>query len=256
MVTLTERLIKRLKDFSPAGECTACAESYFFTRLFTAGPCGHKYCLSCLATMFQLSLTDTSTYPARCCDGPIDYERCWRRSRKRHRNRYLGGQALLQDLRDKKEELATRASDRFYCPSCSAYIPRFRMDTVRRSGWCRGCDGKFCLVCRGAQHRGRWECPGGKDKNADDDNLAKLKHMATKCGWQQCPGCEMFVERSRGCNRLSKYCTPTLPTPITDCDLPFVKMLTLHVPRVPMWDLLLLYMRNPQGCGTVFERVR
>lgn len=50
-------------------ECVCCANDQRCTLKF---PCGHLYCRSCIATLFNNSLKDRSLIPVRCCNINID----------------------------------------------------------------------------------------------------------------------------------------------------------------------------------------
>ena len=74
--------------------------------------CEHKYCHPCLVQLFELSISDESLFPPRCCGSPIP----------RSTVQGLVGSHLIYQAERKDIERAT--TDRTYCSNlnCSTFI--------------------------------------------------------------------------------------------------------------------------------------
>ncbi|KAK1465719.1 IBR finger domain-containing protein [Colletotrichum melonis] len=149
-------------------------------------PCNHNYCRDCLRTLFQLSLTDESLFPPRCCRQPIPID-------DNNIRAFLPSQ-LIGSFRAKELELLT--PDRTYChrPTCSRFIPKeFTRGDI---GTCPACQHETCLMCKGAGH-GEQDC-------TQDTQTQALLEVAAANGWQRCFGCRRVVELDHGCNHMSE----------------------------------------------------
>ena len=93
-------------------ECVSCGEHKRFFELFRA-PCERQYCQDCLSNLFELSTTDETVFPPRCCRQEVPFASA---------RLYLSGE-LHQRFLQKRIEFQT--ADRTYCsqPGCSTFIP-------------------------------------------------------------------------------------------------------------------------------------
>lgn len=75
-------------------------------------PCGHQYCQECLRTLFELSTSDETLFPPRCCRQEIPLQSV---------KLYLS--SALIDLFEKKS-IEFKTFDRTNCsqPICSSFI--------------------------------------------------------------------------------------------------------------------------------------
>ena len=182
-------------------DCISCGEKHLFFEVARC-PCSHEYCLTCLETLFRLSMGDESLFPPRCCTIPIPIESA----------RMFLPSALVGEFMDKRVELET--ADRTYChhPACSRFIGK---DFIQGDvGTCRSCWRETCTLCKKAAHES--DCP-------QDAALQELLQVVAEKGWQRCYACHRVVELDYGCNHISKL-TLSLPLGMvvhsTDTHLP------------------------------------
>ena len=167
----------------PTYECVTCGErKRGFEVLRT--PCKHYYCADCISTLFELSMTDETLFPPRCCREriPINGARL-----------YLTP-GLLQRFDEKSEELST--PNRIYCsrPTCSAFIKPANITTSTSTATCTLCSMSTCTTCKGNAHNG--DCP-------EDLSIQATLATAREEGWQRCTGCGAMVELDTGCNHIT-----------------------------------------------------
>lgn len=144
-------------------------------------PCGHDYCQECLHTLFQLSVTDETLFPPRCCRQEIPFQSV---------KIYLSS-ALLATLELKSIEFKT--SDRTYCsqPSCSLFIAP--LDITGEQATCTTCGTRTCTICKNNTHDG--DC-------LEDIATQQVLETARQQGWQRCYNCRRLVELDMGCNHM------------------------------------------------------
>ncbi|EXF74349.1 IBR finger domain-containing protein [Colletotrichum fioriniae PJ7] len=151
-------------------------------------PCKHNYCRDCLRTLFELSLTDESLFPPRCCKLPIPVDGGFAR--------VLLSPKLVGEFRAKEIEFST--PNRTYChrPTCSIFIPK---EFIRGDvGTCPQCQYQTCTMCKGAEH-GNQDC-------AQDTSTQALLEVAAANGWQRCSSCRRIVELDHGCYHMTCPC--------------------------------------------------
>ncbi|KAK3328727.1 hypothetical protein B0H66DRAFT_519 [Apodospora peruviana] len=167
-------------------ECVACTEKFLFFDLASCAGCAHEYCRDCLQSVFEVSLTDDSYFPPRCCRQPMTIESC---------RPYLPS-GLVERFRAKKMELDT--PNRTYCskPACSAWVPL--QSIVADLATCQKCNSKTCVFCKGPFH-GTATCP-------QDASAQALLDLAAQEGWQRCYNCKRVVELRTGCNHITCPC--------------------------------------------------
>ncbi|PYH29936.1 BRcat and Rcat domain-containing protein [Aspergillus neoniger CBS 115656] len=179
------RAIQRAGHSLPrARRCVACRELIDFVNVFRA-PCRHEYCRSCLADLFESSMTDESLFPPRCCRQPIDLTTA----------RIFLKSDLVEQYQKKKVEYETPNRTYCYSSNCGAFI-----DISHISGevaTCPDCGHTTCANCKGRAHTG--DCP-------DDSSLQQLLATAQENGWQRCFSCWRVVELSYGCNHMICHC--------------------------------------------------
>ena len=170
-------------------ECTACGEHHRAFETFRTS-CGHHYCQACLSELFDLSITDETLFPPRCCRQPISLTAA---------RLYLSPD-LVGRFQQKAVEF--QSSDRTYCsrPTCSAFITAAHIDGER--GTCTACFQQTCTICKGNSHDG--DCP-------QDTATQQVLAAAAAEGWQRCYNCRRLVELDIGCNHMTYVfcaCTP------------------------------------------------
>ncbi|OHF02232.1 IBR finger domain-containing protein [Colletotrichum orchidophilum] len=166
--------------------CDSCTHTYTATAVAQL-PCNHAYCRDCLRTLFELSLTDESLFPPRCCKLPIPVD---------GNARALLSSKLVGEFRAKEIEFST--PNRTYChrPTCSRFIPKefIRADV----GTCPQCQHQTCTMCKGAEH--------GNEDCAQDTLTQELLQVAAANGWQRCFSCRRIVELDHGCYHMTCPC--------------------------------------------------
>ena len=95
-------------------------------------------------------------------------------------------------------ELENSTSNALYCSNtgCSAFIRP--ADIHGDNGTCNNCRRLTCHFCRSKAHPGKL-C-------TQDKETEKVKELATKEGWQQCPNCNHVVIRKGGCLQMTCKC--------------------------------------------------
>ena len=162
-------------------ECIACGEHSRAFETFRSS-CGHDYCQGCLSELFELSTTDETLYPPRCCRQTISLT--------------LAKLYLSSDLaqRYQQKTIEYQSSDRTYCsrPTCSAFITSVDIDGERAA--CHICFQQTCTICKGNSHDG--DCP-------QDTATQQVLAVAAQEGWRRCYNCRRLVELDIGCNHMT-----------------------------------------------------
>lgn len=122
-------------------QCVACDLSKPLYDTYEAS-CGHEYCQSCLETLLELSTTDESLFPPRCCRSEIPLPSV---------KLYLSA-ALFQHFTRNSIEFTT--SNRTYCfqQRCSAFIPPIAIANKRAVYVV--CGSFTCTACKNEAYDG------------------------------------------------------------------------------------------------------
>jgi hypothetical protein len=161
--------------------CVACREQVDFVNVVRA-PCQHEYCRACLANLFELSMTDESLFPPRCCRQPINLTIA----------RIFLKSDLMEQYEKKKVEFETPNRTYCYSPDCGAFINTSHINGDVAT--CPNCRHTTCTNCKRRAHTG--DCP-------DDTALQQLLATAQDNGWQRCFSCWRMVELDHGCNHMT-----------------------------------------------------
>lgn len=160
--------------------CTACdLKKPLFDVCQT--PCGHFYCQECIQTLFELSTSDETLYPPRCCRERIPLQSV----------RICLSSAVVQTFEKKSIEFET--SDRTFCsqPACSSFITADNITGEQAT--CNECGTQTCTICKSNAHDG--DCP-------QDIATQQVLQMAREQGWQRCYNCRRLVEIDFGCSHM------------------------------------------------------
>ena len=185
-------------------DCAICMELVPGTLKFGVNSCAHAFCSSCVAQYIAAKLDEKVAriecpHPG-CEDGAVEPESCHG--------------IIPTDLLDKWGlllcELAV-GTKRMYCPyrECSALLlaDSEAGAAAIAEAECPHCHRLFCARCAVPWHDGLG-CEEfqklGPDERGREDLL--LRRLVGKEGWQRCPECQMFVEKSEGCNYIKCRC--------------------------------------------------
>lgn len=160
--------------------CTACCEAKHSFDILHA-LCGHDYCRDCITSFFNLSTSEESVFPPRCCQQEISVD--------------LAREMLSPELRTRflKATEEFRTPNRLYCfsSSCSELIPRSQI--AGDIGTCQICSERTCALCKSAAHNG--DCP-------QDPTLQQVIETGDSLKWQRCFNCGGMIEKVYGCNHM------------------------------------------------------
>jgi len=175
---------RRKGDNKPkVGHCVSCGDDMDFYDVARV-PCDHEYCRQCLAKLFELSMTDETLFPPRCCKNEIPLARV----------RFFLPTDLAKRFEAIYAELSTK--NRVYCHHvrCNSFIPATAVDASNDVATCPHCARTTCAICKGPSHTG--DCP-------NDTALQQLVAIANTEQWQRCLNCKRFVELEQGCNHMT-----------------------------------------------------
>uniref|UniRef100_A0A8R7PLB9 RBR-type E3 ubiquitin transferase n=2 Tax=Triticum urartu TaxID=4572 RepID=A0A8R7PLB9_TRIUA len=184
--------------------CNICMEMVARTLKFSVNSCGHVFCSSCI-TQYVAAKLDNNVARVECLDpgckgGVVELERCH--------------DIIPPDLLDKWGFLLCESvlgTKRIYCPyrECSAPLLADSEAgvTAVTEAECPHCHRLFCVRCAVPWHGGI-TCNEfqklGLDERGPEDIL--LRRLVGREGWQRCPKCQMYVEKSEGCNYIKCRC--------------------------------------------------
>ncbi|KAK0272285.1 hypothetical protein LTR35_012868 [Friedmanniomyces endolithicus] len=179
-------------DKPKIGHCVICGEDVEFYEVSRV-PCDHEYCRPCLAKLFELSMTDETLFPPRCCKTEIPLTRV----------RFFLPPDLAKCFEATYAEFSTK--NRVYCHHvrCNSFIPTTAVDASNDVATCPRCARTTCAICKGPSHTG--DCP-------NDTALQQLVDIANTEQWQRCLDCKRFVELEQGCNHMTPLVVPAEPT--------------------------------------------
>ncbi|XP_044970994.1 uncharacterized protein LOC123431233 isoform X2 [Hordeum vulgare subsp. vulgare] len=184
--------------------CNICMEMVPRTLKFSVNSCGHAFCASCV-TQYVAAKLDNNVARIECPDpgckcGVVELERCH--------------DIISPDVLDKWGFLLCESvlgTKRIYCPyrECSAPLLADGESGVAvvAEAECPHCHRLFCARCAVPWHGGI-TCNEfqklGQDERGPEDFL--LRSLVGREGWQRCPKCQMYVEKSEGCNYIKCRC--------------------------------------------------
>lgn len=181
-VTYADRQAKAFDKFSDEHQCSVCFGDYRATSMLSL-PCGDRYCVDCLKTLFLNATTDETLFPPRCCRQPIPLQ---------YIQRELSSDEL-NTFHNSAVEFSTK--DRTYCSNvrCGKFILPTKITGDRAE--CPVCFTETCAACKAAFHEGD-DCPA-------DPALQATISLAQEQGWQRCYACRAMVELDYGCNHMT-----------------------------------------------------
>lgn len=185
--------------------CAICLEDIYADQMFLIRDCLHSYCFSCLSKHVQFKLLQgmLPKCPYEKCESELKIESC---------KTFLTPE--LFDIMSKRvKEASIPVAEKIYCPypTCSTLFSKAELQgytigviegLVARK--CPKCLGIFCINCKVPWHSNMSciaynrlnPCPSVEDQ--------KLKSLATRNLWRQCPKCSHMVSLAEGCYHI--YC--------------------------------------------------
>jgi hypothetical protein len=162
-------------------QCTACGETKKYFDVIS-GPCGHEYCRNCLRELFEVSFTDESLFPPRCCRQPISVDSV--------------AIFLTKIIKDRfaEREIECSTPNRTYCSNsdCSCFL---KADEIEGDiATCTRCGTRTCTMCKATEHVG--DCP-------QDTALHAVVDLANTENWQRCFSYRNIVQLEVGCNHIT-----------------------------------------------------
>lgn len=196
---------KRLRTGEPSGArqeftCEICVETKPLSESFNVKGCTHFYCADCVSKYVSSKFQDGIIRigcPVPGCSGLLDPEYCRPILPPEVFGRWI--ESLIPD------------SQKFYCPykDCSALLIKDGSEggeVIDKFG-CPYCGRLFCFRCRVEWHSGI-DCVKFQGLNKDErekEDLMLMK-LAEDRGWQRCPRCKFYVERTEGCPNMVCRC--------------------------------------------------
>lgn len=191
---LEEEGTKEAGESSQHCICEICDERRRSDEMFRNESCVHSFCSDCtgkhVATKIQEGITIVCC-PGLDCKAVLDHDAC----------RPLLPRDVLERWEVALCEAMIPASQKFYCPFCSAMMVNDSEEgEVIRQAECPLCHGLFCAHCNVPWHPGV-DCEEFQrlDEGERGRNDLLLRELARDRKWRNCPNCNYLVERTEGC---------------------------------------------------------
>ncbi|XP_041989471.1 uncharacterized protein LOC121740888 [Salvia splendens] len=184
--------------------CTICLEDTDVDQMLLIAGCLHSYCLSCMSKYVHYKLLQgiLPKCPNENCKSLLELDSC---------RKFLTPE-LFDIMCQRVKEASIPPAEKIYCPysRCSSLLSKTELqgskgDAIEVLGCrkCSHCGGLFCINCKVPWHS-NMSCSAFKTGNPSSSNEKKLKSLATKNLWRQCPKCSHMVSLSVGCYHI--YC--------------------------------------------------
>ncbi|KAL6532653.1 hypothetical protein OROHE_014075 [Orobanche hederae] len=178
--------------------CAICFEDISADQMFVITGCLHRYCFACMSKHVQskLLLGFLPQCPHENCKSELKLGCC---------KKFLTPE-LFDILSQRVKEASIPAVEKIYCPypKCSTLLSRTELQGSTGATKCPKCSGIFCINCEVPWHYSM-DCSNYKRLNPYPGNEdRKLKVLANKNLWRQCPKCNHMVSLAQGCYHI--YC--------------------------------------------------
>ncbi|KAL6499807.1 hypothetical protein OROGR_027717 [Orobanche gracilis] len=178
--------------------CAICFEDISADQMFVITSCLHRYCFPCMSKHVQskLLLGFLPQCPHENCKSELKLGCC---------KKFLTPE-LFDILSQRVKEASIPTVEKIYCPypKCSTLLSRTELQGSTEATKCPKCSGIFCVNCAVPWHYGM-DCSNYKRLNPYPGNEdRKLKVLAKKNLWRQCPKCNHMVSLAQGCYHI--YC--------------------------------------------------
>ncbi|KAI0441312.1 hypothetical protein F4803DRAFT_427069 [Xylaria telfairii] len=137
--------------------------------------CGHKYCMDCIAAIFELGFKSEAYFPPRCCGSPLHdciqdgFKNIWVKLAE-HGGGKQKAEAIKDSFFSKTREYGYRK--RVYCAGCNNIV---HVQNILGLGTC-ACDKikKTCITCAKGVNVTDTQCRGCLEERAGLKNEADL----------------------------------------------------------------------------------
>lgn len=201
--------------------CVACMDDLSDDDAYV-GPCGHKWCRTCLINRYDMAAKSTHMFPAYCCNRPILAD-----------NDPLIAPETWARYFQKRAEIDTPNPTFCSKRDCSKFIS---LEDINEGQAKCVCGHTTCVECKAEWHTG--EC-------VPDPEREQLLSLAREQQWQTCFHCRVIVDRIDGCNEISmstmlsppiRLCFET-PTDLSCCRLRALRIRLLLCVRQAVEDM-------------------
>ncbi|XP_073152291.1 E3 ubiquitin-protein ligase RSL1-like isoform X2 [Henckelia pumila] len=181
--------------------CAICFEVTRVDQMFQITDCLHSYCFSCMSKHVEVKLQNGTLpkCPSENCRSELKLGSC---------KKFLTPK-LFEIMSERMKEARIPADEKIYCPypRCSTLLSKTDFQGSSKHLTvviCPKCSGNFCINCKVPWHRGM-TCHAYQSKNPSASREdEKLKSLASKKLWRQCPKCNHMVSLAEGCYHI--YC--------------------------------------------------
>ncbi|XP_073303819.1 E3 ubiquitin-protein ligase RSL1-like [Primulina huaijiensis] len=201
MFSQVNRTASNSKGKTTTETCAICLEVTCVKQMFQITDCLHRYCFSCMSKHVEIKLLHgmLPKCPSENCRSELKLDSC---------KKFLTPK-LFEIMSERMKEACIPADEKIYCPypTCSTLLSKTAFQGSSKhltAAMCPKCSGKFCIDCKVPWHRDM-TCHAYQIKNPSASREdQKLKSLASKKLWRQCPKCSHMVSLAEGCYHI--YC--------------------------------------------------
>ncbi|KAF2681960.1 hypothetical protein K458DRAFT_489045 [Lentithecium fluviatile CBS 122367] len=175
-------------------KCASCEDVFGKSNVLldTCGDPGpHAYCRDCVTSFVKFYIAGEAVVPG-CYDGPFELESV----------KPILAPGIVAQFVDKleRDNRQLPESQRHYCsnPRCSAWIKPALVKNGVATCPRQDCNQRACVLCKNEAHDGT--C-------SENEDIQKLKALANKRSWKQCPSCGHMICKDKGCKHMTCRCT-------------------------------------------------
>ncbi|KAF8626735.1 hypothetical protein AX17_006500 [Amanita inopinata Kibby_2008] len=163
--------------------------------------CGHMYCTACIRH-YLTSALERKQFPLVCvgdadkCKAPIAIP-IIRRFLSPHQFDQLVEEAVTTYIESQPAKFK-------YCttPDCTQV---YRSEGERRALTCPSCFTTVCTACNKEAHDGMM-CEERNLTNDPTEQERRNEQWATAFGAKRCPSCQVWIQKTEGCNHMTCHC--------------------------------------------------
>lgn len=106
---------------------------------------------------------------------------------------------LRSHFQDKFAEFSAPLPSRIYCPNLTCSMFLGSLSDRRSEITCTSCATSVCSTCKNRVHP--------SENCVENVQTLVVKSLASRMGWQTCPGCHAIVELETGCHHMTCRCS-------------------------------------------------